>query len=138
MGLVTRPLVQQGFPGPGQEVFPEQAREQGRRLGLGTTDDPLSEATVLRANATNAGGVTKTTWTPDVDAVRARIDPGGAGTPGVRGDTMDESSTHVITFDQEVTLTTKDRVSIDGATWIVTAVEDRTDKLVQRAEVRAV
>lgn len=128
--MVTRPLVKSGIPGPGQDRFPEQAREQGRRMGL------VGSATILRYSNVGTSGAVKPVYTPDAGTVRARLEPAAGGVTGLRGDVQDEATTHVVTFDNGQSVSTKDRVQIEGLTWIITAMHQGTDELVRQIEVK--
>jgi hypothetical protein len=122
-----------GLKGPGQDIFPEQAKESGRRLGL-----VVGELQLLDYTPTNEAGSTKPAWTPGA-TVRGRIDPvGSASGPSLMGGAINEASTHLITFDDQVEITTQDRVRGLGHDWRITALRERTERLVTRVEAARV
>jgi hypothetical protein len=129
---MPRPLVKSGLPGIGQDIFPDSAREQGRRVGL------VGDARLLIWTPTTSGGATKNEWAPQTGTVRARLDPTGGGASGVRGGAVNESTTHIITFENGQVVSSKDRVRMNGMDWIITASLERTEELVKRVEVRQV
>jgi hypothetical protein len=123
--------VGHGFRGPGQYIFPELAREQGRQLGL-YTDEVLP----MRAVESKSAGATRITYVADSDYVRGRIDAlgsssGGTGTENV----INEASTHIVSVDAGVGMAAKDRCEALGIVWIITAVREVTDPLIERYEV---
>jgi hypothetical protein len=131
---MTRALAtsQTGLPGPGQDVFPEQGKEIGRRLGL------TGEAAVLTwSQSKDAGGSTVSNWTLG-SLVDARIDAIGGSGARMPGGQISESSTHIITFYPFVSVTTKDRVRMLSRTWAITAVREVTNKLVTRVEAKEI
>lgn len=129
---MPRPLVKSGMRGLGQSIFPESARELGRRMGL------LDDARILTYTPVVSGGATRKTYTPAADTVLARVDPVGAGTSGTSGGAVNEASTHMITFTAGQDINTEDRIRLHGIDWIITAEVERTDELVKRVEVQQV
>lgn len=128
---MTRPAVKAGLPGPGQDVFPEQARELGRRMGLYS-----DEVVVLRHTAESSGGATRDTFAPETP-IRGRIDPvGKVGRGGPMGDVMNESASHIVTMDAAVDVTERDRIAVQDSDWLILAVREVTDPLITRVEVR--
>jgi hypothetical protein len=128
---VTRPAVKAGLPGPGQDRFPEQARELGRDQGL-----VPGALVVLRHTSVDSKGATRETYNGEA-AIRGRIDPvGRTGSGGTMGDVLNESSSHLVTFDATVAISAADRLRIGGRDWLITAVREVTDPLVRRVEVK--
>lgn len=128
------PTTGAGLRGPAQDPFPEVARERGRALGLYP-----DEILIWRHTRTSSAGATSNSFTPDASPVRGRVDPTSSNTAGgLRGDVVqDESSEHLVTFDETVVLSTEDELEFNGKRWIITSLRERTDRLVTRAEVRA-
>lgn len=130
---MTRPAAPgHGLPGPGQDLFPEQARELGRRMGL--VDD---EILPLRYTETRSGGATRVTYEPDDEPVRGRIDPVSSSIRATENVSF-ESSTHIVTVDADSDLDVRDRVRVLGGDWLLNAHMERTDPLVQRFEAERV
>lgn len=122
-----------GLPGVGQERFPQGAKDSGLDLGL------MDEVTILEDAETDDGaGSVHSEWT-DRETVRGRLDPITVSNRGMRdqiGDQLKEESTHVVTVDPGVDLTTANRVRINGQTWIVTAKLQHSNPLTERVAVR--
>lgn len=122
-----------GLPGPGQEHFPEQARESGRDLGL------TGEVVIMYdIGGDDGAGSVKSDW-KDKETVRGRIDSITSSTRGMRdefGDQIKEESTHIVSLDAGVDIDPANRIRINGSTWIVTAKIERTDPLIERVAVR--
>lgn len=122
-----------GLRGPGQEVFPDQARERARHMGLYP-----DEIMIWRHTRNGSAGATYNTYEPDDDPVRGRVDPTSSNTAGgLRGDAFeDESSEHLVTFDETIEITLEDELEFHNKRWIITSLRERTDRLVTRVEVR--
>ena len=128
------PAYGSGLPGPGQDIFPEAAKEWARRLALYP-----DELDILRHTRQTSSGVTTYSYLLDSGGpFRGRVDPTSSNTAGVlRGDAIeDESSEHLVTFDDEVELDTEDRLLWNNEEWIITSLRERTDRMVTRAEIR--
>jgi hypothetical protein len=122
-----------GLPGPGQEHFPEGARETGRALGLTDSITVL----VYEDKGDGAGG-SQPQWTSR-GSVRGRLDPVTSSTRGFKDEianVLNEETTHIVTLDQDSGVSTSDRLEIDGKRWIITTALDRSDALVDRFGVR--
>lgn len=131
--MSPRAPVQSGIPGPGQDVFPEAAKESGRNLGL------RDEATIYEDQATDdGGGSSKSKWV-EVGTVRARLDSiATAKATGLIADQINEESTHIVSFDPETPVTTGSRIKIKEKMWAVTGKRDTSDPLIERVEVKGV
>lgn len=129
---MTRPLAPKaGLPGPGQLKFPEQAKEIGRLLGLTGTAIVLDYT-----EQDDGGGAKEYSWDPR-PPVRARKDTvGGARQAALVAETIDETTTHIITLDGDVPISTDNRIEMEGALWAITAERQVTDQMVTRVEAR--
>jgi len=131
---LTRPQAfKAGLRGSIREPFPAEARDSGRELGLRRTGGEIS--ILDRVSTEDDGGATSYSYAERVPPERGRIDPLGSRSTEYRGDQVSEASTHIVTFDEGVSITVKDRVFAEGKTWAVTALRDRSDRLVTRIEV---
>lgn len=120
-----------GLRGPGQDRFPEQAKELGRSMGLYP-----DEVVLLNHQRTSSAGATRETYV-EGDTVRGRIDPvGRIGQGGPMGGIINESSSHMVSFDTAVAVTEEDRLRVQGKDWLITAVRRQTDGVIKRVEVR--
>lgn len=119
--------------GASHDIFPEGAKEQVRNW------TPWEPATVYEQQTTKSGGATRETFLPSEDSpVDARIDATGTSSDSMRGATMHEDTTHIITFRKpREGLDTVDRVNIHGSDWSITAVQRNTDNWVDQVEVVA-
>lgn len=133
---MPRPLPAEptGLRGPGQTIFPEEAKEQARRVGL------KEEAALIYTleQVEDAGGDWSDKWVPQGARVRGRIDPVGSsrGTTDSFAAGIRESTTHIISLDPDVVVTDKDHIEIEGRTWTITAdeiVTEASTKMVQVA-----
>jgi hypothetical protein len=132
---MPRPLVRSGFPDAGQIIFPGQAKEAGRNMGLTGKAVLLEEGAII-----DAGGAQKKEWNP-VGEVRMRIDPVGQASKGVSmliAESAKEETTHIASFDPGTDITTDHRIELDGKVWLVTTKMERTDPLIERVGVRGV
>jgi head-tail adaptor len=121
-----------GLKGFGQTVFPEQAKQAARNIGL--TDD----VQVLRNERKDDGGGSFTNkWEPHGDPVAGRIDPTGSGPLGSIGEEIHESTTHIVTVEPTADVTPADRVQISGTTWVITTNYIHTDQATIRLQVKA-
>lgn len=132
--MTPRAYAKPGLRGPGQDVFPEDAKQHGRDLGL--TED----ATILKNEATDDGGGSKVdNWIVQESEIPGRVDPlSTVKSSGIVAGQVNEESTHVISLDPKATVSTKSRIEIDGKTWAVTAQRERTDELIIRVEAKGV
>ncbi len=128
------PTKATGLPGPGQEVFPEQAKEQVRRIAM----DKEAILIFKKESAEDAGGDSGTAaWTARPPAVRGRIDA-----LGVRGESqefagaIDESTTHIITMDPGVDVTHLDRLEAEGQMWTITSEQFHSDAASTKVQVK--
>lgn len=123
-----------GLRGPGQAIFPEDAKETGRRLGL------VYQIGILTYSKTDDGGGSPVpTWTPS-GTVRGRLDPVviRPGRGAVTAEQVDEMSNALVTVDANVAVNVKDRVTAAGFTWDVTLIMDGTDDLLKQMRVKKV
>jgi hypothetical protein len=122
-----------GLRGPGQEIFPEEAKQQA--LDIGLEEDA---AQILKSESVpDGGGDTTTTWVPDGEPVDARIDAiGRMGGSKVFAEQIDETTTHVITMEPGATVAADSRIEIEGRTWVVTGQNIRTDEPTTQVQVR--
>lgn len=128
------PAEATGLRGPGQNIFPEDAKETGRRVGL-------KEAAVQifrEEQVEDAGGDWSTSWKPSEKRIRGRIDPVGGATG--RGDMfaegIREGTTHIVTMDPGVDVDEKDRIEVEGKMWTVTAEEIVSDPASTMVQVK--
>lgn len=113
------------------EAFPYPAREHARQLGL------YGSAIIWDNTLVDDGaGDADEDWAARDPAVPARIDPLVAGAGGTRGGAVDENSTHIVSLYGTDSIDTGNRIEIEGRMWIVTAERDRTDRLINRVEVK--
>ena len=114
-------------------LFHEQAKEHGRWAGL------TGEVLPLRHTLAVSAGATRTTYVPDDDPVRGRIDPIGTGDdPALANESPTEASTHVVSVDAGADLDVRDRVAIYGIEWRINSETTRTDPLIARYQVQRV
>jgi head-tail adaptor len=119
--------------GPGQDIFPEQAKQQARDIGLES-----EAAQILKNEPVSDGGADFTEkWVPDGERVDARIDAVGTRTvEKTFGEAVDESTTHVITMEPSAKVTSANRVEIEGRVWTVTGDMVFTDQATVRVQVK--
>jgi hypothetical protein len=119
----------------GQSIFPESARETGRRIWLYP-----EEIKILKYTSTSDGaGDVNAAWDDpdDADAVDGRIDPvGRTGEESEHGGQIAEGSTHRVRFRTPQDVNPNDRLFVKEETWLVTGIEYTTDELVTTAQVR--
>lgn len=132
---MTRPTVTNANrPGVAGQIFPEQVKEIARRFGL------TGEAIVLRyQSAQDSGGAPDDNWVPDASPVSAQLQPlRNRSTGQPVASQINESSTHIISFDPASGVTSDDRFIMDGVTWIITGTMHRDSgaDLVHRFECR--
>lgn len=132
---MPRPLpTSHGLRGPGQTVFPEDAKEQARRIGL------KEEAVLVlkHEQVEDAGGDWSTKYVPQPPAIRGRIDPVGGGARNeMFAEGIVESTSHIVTMDPDAAVEHHDRLEVEGQTWEITAdevVSDPSSKMVQVKE----
>lgn len=125
--------VGNGLRGPGQDVFPEEAKELGRNLGL---DD---EAILYKNEPIDdEAGASTSNWV-EVGKYRARIDVAGAErSAGLIADQINEGSKSIVSFDPGVPVDSESRIKIRGSMWDVIQVHEVSDPLIQRVEVKEV
>lgn len=131
--MTPRAPIVSGLPGPGQDIFPEAAKEQGRHVGL----EPEA-ALILEYEATDdGGGDVNEKWTPQKERVRGRIDPVGTkGTAMMFGEQIDEATTHIVYLDPTVTVSSRDRIEIGGVLWTIVSLHHVTDAVTIAAQVK--
>jgi hypothetical protein len=120
---VTRGLNKAGRPGT--ELFPETAKELGRRVGL------TEQVYILKAVKTDDGGGSyELEYRRQAPSVRARIDSYKRGKPrGVIASQINEFTDHIFTLDESVEVKQTDRIERpDGSKWEILAINDRTDQ----------
>lgn len=126
---MTRPAYTgAGLRGPGQDLWPEQAKEHSRVIVLTDEAQPLE----LSSNDEAAAQ----TWDDVGDPIRCRLDPVGHDITEMRGAALVESTTHLISFDAGAPVTTDNRVSIDGQEWVLLAARLYTDASILRMEAK--
>jgi hypothetical protein len=124
-----------GLRGPAQEIFPEDAKQEGRNVAL------LPEyVTVLRDNgAEDEGGAPSGEW-EDVGTWDGRLDVLGARgmSSETAGDEINEATTHIVSMDPEAKgeVKTSDRLRIEGELWIITGISTRSGASSLRLLVR--
>lgn len=124
-----------GLRGPSRTFAPNPARDAGRALALVTIADVYRETFVKVDGASTKADVL------EASGVAARIDPiassGGAG--GLIGDQIDETSTHIVSMNVDMELTTQHAIMLDGSStrWAVVATHAVSDGVLLRVEVRA-
>lgn len=120
---MTRGLNKAGRPGT--EIFPETAKELGRRVGL------TEQVYILKAfKSEDGGGAYELDYVKQIPSVRARIDSYKRGKPrGVIGAQINEFTDHIFTIDAPAEVTPIDRIQRpDESVWEILAVNDRTDQ----------
>lgn len=131
--MTRAPFAEQGRPGVGQTVFPEEAKELGRTLGL------TQEIKILRNKTEDdGGGAPRSNW-ESLATTRGRIDPITSSTRGQQSEIADqvkEGSTHIVSLDPGVDISTSDRLEVDGDIWMITSKLERTDPLLTRVGAR--
>lgn len=129
---MPRGFVHPGLRGPAQEIFPEEAKEYGRDMGL------TEEAEVFKNEPEDIGGAPEDNWV-SIGKFRARIDRESVRpAAGEVADQTNESSVHVISFDPGVPVNTNCRVEIKGQMWYLTGKQDVSDPLIDRYEAQEV
>lgn len=127
------PAKSTGLRGPGQTIFPEEAKEEARRVGL----KPEAALVFTKVQEDDGGGDVRNTWVPQGMRVRGRIDGLRSRSQATQfGDAVDESTTHIITLDAGTVVTAKDHIEIDGQMWTITAEMFFTDEATQRLQVK--
>lgn len=131
--MAPRALAEGGLRGPAQDRFPAAAKETGRNRGL------TGSATVYKNEPVDDGGGASTPNWVILAQFRAGIDEISTVAPaGLVAEQINEASTHIISFDPGVPVTTDHRVEIEGRMWTLTAKQDFTDALIDRFEAREV
>lgn len=113
-----------GLRGPGQDIFPEEAKQQALDIGL-----EEEAAQVLKPERVKDGGGDSTlTYVPDGKPVDGRIDIVGRaqGASQVVAEQITESTTHIVTMEPGVSISTEHRIEIEGKTWLITGENIRT------------
>lgn len=125
-----------GLRGPGQDVFPEGAKEEARRRGL------KKEAVTVFKNeqVEDKGGDWNSGWKAQAKKVRGRIDPvgGSSGRQELFAEGIHESTTHIVTMDPGTEVDSKDRLEIEGIMWTITAEEIVSDPSSTKVQVKQV
>lgn len=123
--MSPRALAKSGRPGIGGEVFPETAKELGRREGL-----VEGLVTILRYEpAPDGGGDVTKKWVPDAEPIRGRLHPARYQRlhSGPVGSRVSETSSHVVALDPDVSIKTTDRLRIEGTDYIIQSTEQDTE-----------
>jgi len=120
---LTRGLNKAGRAGT--EIFPESAKELGRRVGL--TED-IFILTAIQAD--DGGGSYELKYEKQEHSVRARVDSYKRQKPkGVVASQINEFTDHIFTIDRPAVVTSADRLErADESIWEIIAVNDRTDQ----------
>lgn len=122
-----------GLRGPGQDIFPEMAKQTARDIGL------VEDAAQILKNESveDGGGDFADKWVPDGKPVDARIDAADrAGNSQVIAEQINESTTHIITMEPGAEVSTENRIEIEGLTWVVTGEQIRTQQPTVRVQVK--
>ena len=132
--MTPRALVKgTGLRGPGQDIFPEAAKQEARNIAL------VEEAAqVFRNTPTDdGGGDVHDKWQPLGNKVAGRIDSvGRKGAEQLFGEQIDEATSHVVTLEPGVDVTPDDRVEIEGIMWTITGQAIFTEAASTRLPVR--
>lgn len=131
--MTPRMLSRGGRKGIGRQVFPETAKETGRRLALTDT------VTILNlVSSEDGGGDLEREWVPGED-VRGYIKPLRKFPSQAReqepGGRVSEKTTHLVWLDPEVEVKTSDRVRIYDLDFLILGQETSTEGAFQRLEV---
>lgn len=115
--MTPRKLVQSGISGPGQEVFPEQAKQQARNIAL------IDKAAQRFVNepVDDGGGEFNAKWVASGEPIDGRVDAIGSlsGRSRIFAESVLEATTHVITLDPEATVNVADRIEMHGRMYIL-------------------
>jgi hypothetical protein len=116
-------------------VFPEEAKELARRMGLKEGAVQILELKKVKDKGANV----QDEWIEQAGTVRGRIDPVGSGHQVDRfGEGLREATTHVVSMDPDTRVTVADRLEIEGKVWTITGdeiVTEGSSKMVQVAEL---
>lgn len=126
--MMPRPPVRGGLRGPAQDLFPEDAKEYARELGL---EDEESQITLLKNEGEKVGGVKEENWVPVAEGVRANIMNATSTVRNIRypiAEQVSESATHIFHIDPVVEVTSDMRIQRGTVTWAVLAVAVRTEE----------
>jgi hypothetical protein len=122
-----------GLRGPGQDIFPESAKEEARLIGL--VDDAV--LVFKREETEDSGGDWSSDYVPAEERIRGRIDSlGDQGSTGEFAASIDESTTHIVTVDPDADVDHKDRLEVEGQMWTITAERFFTDESTKRLQVK--
>lgn len=135
---MPRPLVKGGLRGPAQELFPEDAKEIARELGM---EDEESAVAIFRNEGSKKGGVVEEKWVEIETDVRANIMTAPFGSPRGRfltGDQIDESATHIFHLDPNADVKKEDRLKRGKLTWAVLVVGTRTEEATIYVEAKQI
>jgi hypothetical protein len=127
--------VKAGLPGPAQDIFPEEAKEEARSVGL------KDLVKILRNEGEVKSGVKKDKWEVVEEDVRATIENAQFGGPRSRyltAEQINEKSTHIIHLDPTAEVQSGDRIERDGDTWAVLAVGTRTEEATIYVEAKQI
>lgn len=128
------PAQSTGLRGPGQTVFPSEAKELARRMGLKD-----GAVVILKLIKTKDKGASVKEEYKAQKGVRGRIDAVGGGHQADRfGEGLREATTHIVSMDPDTEVTSQDRLQIEGRTWTITGdevVSEASSKMVQVAEL---
>lgn len=132
---MTRALAS-GSGLPNTSVFPEQAKETARFIGM-----PEGALRIGYRQELNTAGVKDYTYDWS-EPIRGRIDPLGAvgGSGRLSGEQIDATSSHTATFDRDVPISSQDRIEeVDtGTVFTVNARRQHSDEDVTQVEIRQV
>lgn len=131
---MPRPLVKSGLPGPGQEVFPEQAKQQARNIGLieGAVQRWVNE------KEDDGGGDTKSKWVESGEALDGRIDAIGSlsNRSRVFAESILESTTHIATIEPDAEINVADRIEVHGRMYVVLSEDVNSEQATVQLQVR--
>lgn len=104
-----------------------------------TASEALPGTAVIQGQAwvSDGGGGGSTAWTAS-GTVDCRLAPvgGSGGAEGVEGNRISAEAEYVVTLPFDAEVTTDSRLVIDGATYNIEAVRDRSWNATTRVEVR--
>jgi hypothetical protein len=123
-----------GLRGPGQDIFPEMAKQSVRTIAL------IEEAAqILKKESTeDGGGDFNDKWVPDGEPVDARIDAADSARSGsqVVAERISETTTHIITLEPGAKVSTSNRIEIEGLVWVIVAEQIRSEQPTVRVQVK--
>ena len=124
-------MLSPGRPNAGAIRFPEGIKEFAREVTFKSTGQ------LLRNSGLDSGGAPRKNWQPYGSQFRCNIQPVGNPTPaGITAEQINEASTHAVNADTGVDVKLSDRVQVDGRTYEVTAVVNKTGAMSRYFEVK--